>query len=302
MQTTEPAQHARGALMGLIAYLIWGFAGLYWAQTTPAASIDVLAHRGLWSLPAVAIMLLLAGNLRTALALLRQPRVVAIMTLASACISVNWGVFLWAVTHGQATEASMGYFLLPLVNVLIGIVMFRERIDRPAQVAVCLAALGMLIQIVQLDRLPWVTFALAGSFGVYGAIRKWVSVGAMQGLFLETLFLFPFAAAWFVLHDGAGLGQYGWSVDLFLIGSGFFTAIPLVLHVAASRMMPLTGLGLLSYVGPSAQLFVALYFFREPFRLPHMISFALVWAGLLIVIAHNLRVARTARRQVFSER
>jgi chloramphenicol-sensitive protein RarD len=284
--------------MAVTAYLIWGFAALYWIRAEPVASVDILAHRALWSLPFVLICLALAGGgrLQATLALLGQPRPLAIMACAALLSATNWGIFLWAVTNEHATEASLGYFMLPLVNVVIGITVFRESLDPAQRIAIGFAAAAILVQIVALGGVPVVALALALSFGLYGAIRKGVSVESMEGLFLETLFMAPLAAGWLIYRDGAGLGQYGPGVDLVLLGAGAFTAIPLMCYVAASRLLPLTALGLVFYIGPTAQLLVAVLIFGEPFSLAQLAAFALVWIGLVLVTADNLRRARALRR------
>ena len=199
------AERRRGTLLGVTAYLIWGFAALYWVQTEPVDSRDLLAHRVVWSVPIVLLTLLIGGRLRAALALLRQPRTVFIMGCSAVCSATNWGIFLWAVTHGHATEASLGYFLLPLVNVVFGLTLFGESLDRAQKLGVALAVAAVIVQLVHLGGLPLIALGLAMSFGLYGAIRKGVTVGSVEGLLLETLLLSPFAIAWLVLRDGGGL-------------------------------------------------------------------------------------------------
>jgi chloramphenicol-sensitive protein RarD len=288
----------RGTLLGVTAYLIWGFAALYWIQTEPVEATDLVAHRVLWSLPVVVLCLVAAGSgrLGRALALFRQPRTLAVMGGAALFSSFNWGVFMWAVTHGRATEASLGYFLLPLINVLIGVTLFRESIDRAQKVGVAFAILAVLLQLIYHGGLPLVALGVAVSFGLYGAIRKGTHVESMEGLLLEMSILAPFALAWLVYRDGAGLGLYGIGVDLFLLGAGVFTAVPLMAYVAASRMLPLTALGLVFYIGPTTQLLVAVWVFDEPFDTIQLIAFGLVWVGLIIVTVSNMRRAGALRR------
>jgi chloramphenicol-sensitive protein RarD len=290
-------QH-RGTMMAVTAYLIWGFAALYWIEAEPVDSVNILAHRALWSLPFVMACLALAGGgrLAAALSLLRQPRTVGIMLCAATLSATNWGIFLWAVTNEQATEASLGYFMLPLVNVVIGLAIFRESVDTAQKIAIAFAAAAVVLQIIAYRGLPVVSLALALSFGLYGAIRKGVSVESMEGLLLETLFMSPFALAWLVYHDGAGLGQHGYGTDLVLLGAGAFTAIPLMCYVAASRLLPFTALGLVFYIGPTAQLLVAVMIFGEPFSLVQLAAFALVWTGLVLMTLDNLRRGRALRR------
>lgn len=294
--TTGMSEDRRGALYGVAAYLMWGFAALYWVQTVPVDPRDLLSHRALWAVPFVFACLMFTGRLAGALALLREPRTVGIMACAALCGGLNWLLFLWAISNGRATEASLGYFLLPLFNVVIGLTLFRESLDGAQKVGVAFAVAAVGLQLVHFGGLPLVALGLPLSFGLYGAIRKKVAVESLEGLFIETLLMSPFALAWVLLHDGAGLGSHGLRVDLFLLGAGAFTAIPLMAYVAASRLLPLTALGLVFYIGPSAQLLVALTVFDEPFNKIQGAAFALVWIGLLFVTLHNLRRSRALRR------
>lgn len=288
----------RGTLLGITAYLIWGFAPLYWIQTEPVDPRDLVAHRVLWSLPFVALCLAIAGSgrLARALALLRQPRTMAIMACAALFGALNWGLFMWAVTHERTTEASLGYFLLPLVNVVIGLSLFRESIDGPQKVGVAFACAALVLQLFAHGGLPLVALGLALSFGLYSAVRKGVQVESMEGLLLEMSILAPFALGWLLYRNGGGFGQYGVRVDLFLLGAGAFTAIPLMSYVAASRLLPLTALGLVFYVGPTTQLLLAVWVFGEPFDTMQFVAFGLVWVGLAVVTFSKLRRARALRR------
>jgi chloramphenicol-sensitive protein RarD len=286
----------RGALLGVIAYLIWGFAALYWVQTEPVDTRDLLAHRALWSVPVVVVCLLAVRRLGSALSLFSYPRTIAVMALAAALSATNWGIFIWAVTHERAMEASLGYFLLPLVNVLIGLVIFKESIDGAQRVGVACAVGAVILQFVYYGGLPLVSLGVACSFGLYGAIRKGVAVESMEGLLMETILMSPIAIVWLLLRDGGGLGEHGAMVDVLLLGAGIITAVPLLTYVAASRLLPLTALGLVFYIGPTAQLLVAIFVFDEPFSFVQVTAFVLVWLGLLVVTADGLRRARQAAR------
>ncbi|KZX60371.1 hypothetical protein A3709_12340 [Halioglobus sp. HI00S01] len=285
----------RGAAYGVTAYLIWGFAALYWVQTEPVDPRDLLAHRALWSVPFVFVCLLFSDRLKAALAVFKQPRVLGIMAIAAALSGTNWLVFLWAISNGQATEASLGYFLLPLLNVVIGLTLFGERVDRAQQVGIAFAVAAVLLQIFHRGGLPLVSLGLACTFGLYGAIRKKVSVSSLEGLFIETLMMSPLALYWMHTHEWAGLGAHGLRVDMFLLGAGAMTAIPLISYVASSRLLPLTALGLIFYIGPTAQLLVALLIFKEPFDLVQGIAFGLVWCGLAFVTVDGIRRSRKRR-------
>ncbi len=293
---TNISDERRGTLLGVTAYLIWGFAALYWVQLEAVDTRDMLAHRALWTVVAVVLTLLVARRLTATLRLLRQPRTLVIMAGAALFSAANWGVFLWAVTHEQATEASLGYFLLPLVNVVIGLTLFGERIDTAQKWGVGFAVAAVLVQINYYGGLPIVALSLALSFGLYGAIRKGVAIGSVEGLLLEALMMLPFAIAWLIYREGGGFGDHGLRVDLFLVGSGFFSAIPLMTYVAASRLLPLTALGLVFYIGPTAQLLVAVLVFGEPLVPAQMVAFGLVWVGLALVTADGYRRARHVKR------
>jgi chloramphenicol-sensitive protein RarD len=286
--TVSSTDLRRGTLLGVTAYLIWGFAALYWVQTDPVDARDLLAHRALWSVPVVLLSLAVAGRLRACLTLLARPRDLLILACSAACSALNWGTFLWAVTNDRATEASLGYFLLPLVNVVLGITLFGESLDRAQKLGVAFACAAVALQVFHQGGLPVVALTVAFSFGFYGAIRKGVSVGSMEGLLVETLLMAPFAITWLLLRDGGGLGEYGLKVDVLLLAAGFITAVPLMTYVAASRLLPLTALGLVFYIGPSAQLLVALVCLDEPFDPVQFASFVLVWLGLALVTADTV--------------
>jgi chloramphenicol-sensitive protein RarD len=285
----------RGIALAIASYLVWGFAALYWLQTRPVSAVDLIAHRVVWSLPVLLLFLLFMGRLRSGLRRIAEPRTMMIMLASALAQAVNWGLFLWAVTHERATEASLGYFLLPLANVGIGVFLFRETIDRAQKIAVVLAATGVVIMVADSGGVPWIALGLALSFGLYGAIHKSVSVEAVEGLLLEILWLFPAALIWLWLHNGAGLGSWGSRVDGFLVASGVITVVPLVCYVAASRMLPLSSLGLVFYLGPTCQLFVAICLLGEPMNPVQISSFALVWVGLAFIIADTLRRYRSVR-------
>lgn len=287
-----------GITLSLIANAIWGGAAFYWLETKPVDSIDVLANRGAWTLPAVLLVLIASRRVVSVYRLLRDPKVWIVMFVAAALISVNWGVFLYAVTHGKATEASLGYFLLPILTVLIGMVLFKEQPSVPQKVAIAMGLLAITVQLIAVGGIPIVSLALSLSFAFYGAIRKKIQADAIEGLFIESLFLFPAGWCWIVFNEGAGLLQHGIKVDIFLMLSGAFTAIPLITHVTASRLLPLSTVGLLSYIGPSLQLIVAQMILKEDTPVLTLVSFGIVWCGLAFIVADNVRQFRRLSRSV----
>jgi chloramphenicol-sensitive protein RarD len=242
-----------------------------------------MAHRALWTLPVTFFIVLFFGRLSETLALMRSLKFCFWIALAALMLTINWGVYVFAVTNERATEASLGYFMLPLLTIALGVFMFGER-PKPVHIlAIALAIIAVLIQLVAYGSLPWVSLTLAMSFSLYGAIRKQISADSMQGLFLESLCMAPFAAVWILSHDGAGMGVHGLKVDLFLLCAGAFTAAPLLTYVAATRVLALSTIGLLTYVGPSIQLIVALFVLKEPITTITIATFGLVWLGVIAV-------------------
>ncbi len=276
-------QLRKGLALAVMANIIWGVSALYWIETDPVSPADVVAHRAIWSLPVAAMVLILASRLSATWALLKQLKTLLWSLLGTVLLSLNWGVFVYAVSTGRATEASLGYFMLPLLTIIVGKVVFQEVLGLAQRIAVALALCAVLIQIVSFGSLPWVSLVVSSSFALYGAMRKKIEADTMQGLFIETLCMAPFALAWLWATGGAGMGQHGMKVDVFLLMAGMFTTAPLLTYVAASRLLPLNIVGLTSYLGPSLQLLVAQTLLGESIDFVTALSFALVWLGVLLV-------------------
>ena len=287
MQYT-PQQLKTGLSLAVVANIIWGVSALYWVETSPVRPQDVVAHRAIWSLPVAALVLLWVGRFRATWALLKMPRMLAWSALGTVLLSLNWGVFVYAVSSGRATEASLGYFMLPLLTILVGRLAFRETMGSAQWIAVLLAVIAVAMQPWAYGSLPWLSLVVASSFALYGAIRKKIVADTMQGLFIETLCMAPFALGWLWLTEGAGMGQHGLKVDLFLLLAGIYTTAPLLTYIAASRLLPLNVVGLTSYLGPSLQLLVAQTALGESLDTVTAISFALVWTGVLLVSGQGL--------------
>lgn len=293
--TDSASQKRLGIALSLLANTVWGCAALYWIQTKPVAPLDVLAHRGVWTLPAVLIVLIIAGRFRSTMRLARDLGTLKYTALAAALISVNWGVFLFAVTNGRATEASLGYFMLPILTAMAGVVVFRETPSRAQWIAMVLAVSAVVLQLFAAGKLPVVSLTLSLSFALYSVIRKKIHADAIQGLFLESLFLMPAGMIWLVLHNGGGMLEHGLRTDLFLVGAGAITAIPLLTHVAAARILPMSTVGFLSYLGPSLQLLVAQTVLGESISVTTAASFLIVWCGLAFILLDNFRSFRRQR-------
>ena len=291
------AQQLRyGLTLAIVANIIWGLAALFWIETKPVDAIDVVAHRAIWSLPIALIIVLLTGRLRSTWALMRVPSTFFWSLLAAALLSMNWGVFVYAVTVGRATEASLGYFMLPLLTIAVGRLVFHETLGTTQRLAIALAIFAVGIQLFSYGALPWISLVVSTSFALYGVIRKKIAADTIQGLFIETLCMSPFALAWLWITAGAGVGIYGWRVDTFLLLAGVYTTAPLLTYIAAARLLPLSVVGYTSYLGPSLQLLVAQTVLGETIDVVTMVSFSFVWLGVLLVSGGGLvRMRRRGR-------
>jgi len=289
-----------GVLSGLSAYALWGLFPLYFPLLEPAGGLEIVAHRVLWSVVFVGSLLTVRRNWSQVRALFSDPRRLLVLAGAAVLIAVNWLVFVYGVNSGQVVETSLGYFINPLVSVLLGVVVFSERL-RPLQwVAVGIAAVAVTVLTVDYGRPPWIALALAASFGLYGVMKKLVRVEAAPGLFVETLLVaVPAAVVLGVLHaHGHGtFGNAGTANALLLASSGIATAIPLLLFAAAARRIPLSTVGLLQYLTPLMQLAIGVFVYDEPMPPARLAGFVIVWVALAVFTADSLRHARTTGRR-----
>jgi chloramphenicol-sensitive protein RarD len=273
----------RGVLQGVLAYALWGIVPLYWKALDGVPAAELIAHRVLWGVGAFAIFVVAAGQTQSLLAALRQAKLVAIMGLSGSVLAVNWGVFVWATTSGHLLDASLGYFINPLVSIALGMLVLRERL-RPLQwIAIALAATGVAVLAWRGGHVPWTALVLAFSFGVYGLIRKIAKVDALVGSAIETILLAPVAVVYLgVLGSHAAFGHVDMATNLLLIGTGVVTAVPLVLFTSAARELPLTTVGFLQYLAPTGQFLVAKLVFHERLANAQLGAFALIWVGLAV--------------------
>ena len=297
----SPADHssresARGLAAALAAYLIWGLAPLYFHALAPAPPLVILAHRVVWSVLVLALVLTGVRRWEAVLAILADRRKLLTLALTTALISVNWGLFIWAIHAGRLLEASLGYFVNPLVNVALGAIFLRERLTRPQLAAVALAGTGVALLVARLGTLPWVALALAITFGFYALLRKKAQVDALGGLLVETALLAPLALAYLAARAAAGAPAFGGSprMALLLSAAGVVTATPLVLFAAGVRRLRLATMGLVQYVAPTAQFLLAVFAFHEPFGAGQAGAFALIWAALAVYTGEAVARARAA--------
>jgi chloramphenicol-sensitive protein RarD len=282
----------RGFLLGVAAYGLWGLFPVYWTILEPAGAVEILAHRVCWSL-LVMVALTLALRRTTQLrSILRSPRLLGLLTLASVVIGLNWGGFIWGVTNERVVEVSLGYFINPLVTVLLGVFVLGERL-RPLQwMAIGIATVAVLGLTVDYGRPPWVAFLLAGSFGTYGLMKKKAGLEAVESLTFETLVLAPLALGylvWLSADGTANFGSHGVAHALLLASTGIVTAIPLICFGAAAIRVSMTTIGLLQYLAPTLQFALGLLVFHEAMTPVKWFGFALVWLALVIFTSEALR-------------
>lgn len=274
-----------GIVYATLAYVAWGLFPLYFRQVADVPSMEVVLHRTVWALVVVLGLLALRRQWTWVGVVARQPRVLGAFVLSAFLLSGNWLTYVWAVQNQHVVDASLGYFILPLVNVALGFIFLRER-PRPGQwLAVAVAAAGVLWLAVQAGRLPWIALVLAVSFGVYGLLRKVAVLGALEGLALETLILAPVAAVvlgWWVWQGKGALVQGPASTLGWLVLAGPLTAVPLLLFAAGARLIPMATLGILQYISPSLQLALGVWIFHEAFEPARLVGFALIWGALLV--------------------
>jgi chloramphenicol-sensitive protein RarD len=293
-----------GVVSGLGAYALWGLFPLYFPLLEPAGGLEIVAHRVLWSVVALAVLLTVLRRWAAVRAALSDRRTVLVLAAAAVLIAANWLIFVYGVNSGHVVETSLGYFINPLVSVLLGVVVFSERL-RPLQwAAVAIATVAVLVLTVDYGRPPWIALSLAASFGLYGLMKKLVKVEAAPGLFVETaLVAVPAAATLAVLHaQGSGtFASHGVSHALLLASAGIATAVPLLLFAAAARRVPLSTVGLLQYLTPTMQLLIGVFVYGEPMPVGRLIGFAIVWLALGVFTVDSLRHARGSIRRPIAD-
>lgn len=288
-------EQTSGLLAGLGAFTCWGFLALYWWALGGIPSTEVLAHRIFWSLLWVAPIVWFTGRLPEVRAALASPRIMGRIAVSAVIIAGNWGLYIWAVTHDRVLESSLGYYINPLINVVLGRLFLGERLTRLQTVAVSIAALGVLWSVAAYGQVPWVALLLALSFGLYGLCRKTVAVESAPGLFLEALLLFPLASLWLLWlgHNNAGhFMEATTATKLLLAGTGLVTTVPLLLFAYAARHMKLATLGLLQYLSPTINFLLGVYIFREPVTHAALVTFACIWTALGVYTWSSVRRMR----------
>ncbi len=294
------AEQRRGLAITAGTFVLWGVVPVYWHLLREVPSAQIIAHRIIWSTLLVVAWLLFSSGLGWLRAIAAQPRALWMLALSSIAIAFNWGLYIWAVNAGHVIETSLGYFINPLVNVLLGVLVLHERLRRIQWLAVGCAALGVAWLTIDAGTPPWISLGLASSFGQFGLLRKLVAVDAVGGLGLESLYLF-LPALGFALwsesgHGGGFISGWGWGNDALLILGGVVTAVPLIGFAYGVKRIPLSLVGLLQYIAPTLQLLLGVLFFHEPFDGGRALGFAAIWLGLVLYAGEGMwRLQRRPR-------
>ena len=276
-----------GIIYALSAYLLWGIAPIYFKYLEFVPIYEVLAHRVIWSAVFTTIVITFRGGWPKAIAVLRKPKNIFFLICTSLLITFNWTVFIWAINNGRMLEASLGYFINPLINVLLGLLFLHESFSRLKWIAILLALIGVMIQVVQLGTLPWVSLVLPISFGLYALLRKKIQIEALTGLFFETLLALPVAIYYLFFIAEVNMANNSWSLNMWLMFAGIVTAMPLIFFAQAALRLKLSTLGFFQYLAPSMVFAMAVLFYGEVLSTPKMITFIFIWAGIFLFVFEN---------------
>ncbi|MBM7619660.1 chloramphenicol-sensitive protein RarD [Bacillus tianshenii] len=290
-----------GIAFAALSYMLWGILPLIWKLVDDVPASEILAHRVVWSLLFMLVILLLLRKFSSFFmelkALVRNRKRFIGVACASVFISINWGLYIWAVNEDRIIEASLGYYINPLVSILLAVIVLKEKLSVLQTLSIILAGIGVLVLTVNFGSFPWVAIMLAVSFAFYGLIKKMVQLGALVGLAIETLLITPFALMFLTVVHVNGGGALGESVSVtfLLLGAGVVTAIPLLLFASGARRIPLSMIGLLQYIAPTIKLIIGVYLFHEPFTAVHLVAFTCIWLALVLytlTLTKGLRMKR----------
>ena len=284
-----------GLLYGVSAYTLWGLFPIYWPLLKPANSLEIVSHRAVWTLVFCFIILALTKTLKSTLSLLKHPKIVGGLFLGSILISINWIIYIYAANNEHVVEASLGYYINPIVVIATGVIVLKEKM-RPLQwLAVAIATLGVAVLTIDYGRLPWIALGLALSWGSYGLVKKQLGLGALEGLSIETLLSGGFYLAFLIWLGNKGEGHFTYSLTLtlLLIGGGAVTAIPLLLFNGSTNRLPLTLIGLLQYITPTIQFCIGVWYYNEEMSTARWVGFLIIWAALMSLAIDLINSSRS---------
>jgi len=275
----------KGILNGIAAYALWGFFPIYWKLLQQVSALQVIGHRIAWSFILLIAFILLTKQWKDFRSAALTSKTLGIYAVAGVLLTINWLVYVWGVNTGFIVETSLGYFINPLLSVLLGVIFLRERLRSAQWIPVGLAAAGVIYLTLAYGRLPWIALTLAFTFGFYGFVKKLAPLGSLYGLTLETGIVFPIALIYLAVVELTGVGAFlhdGALIDLLLIGAGVVTTIPLLMFASAAKQIPLTVVGILQYIAPTLQFLIGVFIYGEPFDQARLVGFGLVWLALII--------------------
>ena len=279
----------KGAFFAFLSYAIWGVFPLFWKLLEHVSSMEILLGRVIWSCVFTTIFIVLIGQRKKLMAdvcyLWKDKRQFFSLMAAAFFISINWYIYIWAVTHDRVLESSMGYYINPIISVVFGMIFFKEKLSRPTIVALFIALLGVLVMTVNYGQVPWASLLLALSFAIYGVLKKRIVLDATRGLAIETLFILPFALMYYVYlysNDSMQFLHEGWQTDVLMMISGIITAIPLILFAKGAQKIPLYLLGFIQYVSPTITFLLGVFLYHEPFTEVEVIAFGCIWTAIAI--------------------
>ncbi|EUJ35564.1 RarD protein [Listeria weihenstephanensis FSL R9-0317] len=292
-----------GILAAVMAYIIWGVLPLYWKMAGDVPASEILAYRIIWSFVFMVVIIAILGKTREVwteiISILKRPRLLLAITIASVLITANWFIFIFTVNDGHVISASLGYYINPLVNVLLATVFLKEKLSRGEALAVLSAAIGVLILAIHQGVFPWAAISMAVTFGLYGLIKKLVPISVWGGLTIETLIMTPFALIFLLFFAQDAFMKFGLDTNLVLFGAGVVTAIPLLLFATSAKRISYVMLGFIQYIGPTLMLILGVFVFHEAFDSTQFIAFLFIWAALLIfTISHLLMLSKLKKAKL----
>ncbi|MCV2401961.1 EamA family transporter RarD [Marinomonas sp. C2222] len=288
-----------GIFYALTAFILWAIAPIYFKETSFIAATEVLAHRVIWSCLVVLVLIVLLRYTSALKEVLKSPRTLAFMSISTVLIAANWGTFIWAIQHNQMLSASLGYYINPLITILLGVVFFKNTLDKVRIAAVFLCFAAVVFEVIQFGSLPWVALSLALTFAFYGLVRKKVSVDSFTGMAIETCILLPVALIYLWQADSAtsNLMENSSAINLLLFASGPVTMVPLMCFAAAANRVSLVTIGFLQYIGPTGMFLLAVFLYNEPLSTEKLITFVLIWSALGVLIIDSIRRVRKEKKE-----
>ena len=281
-----------GWIFGISAFVLWGFIPIYFKFVSHVSAEEILAHRIAWCVPFTLLFMFFLKKRVLIASILSDRKLLLGLMLSTLLISCNWYVFTWAVTHEKILATSLGYFINPILSILLGVFFFSERLSKFQWAAVAFVCIGVFNQIINYGEIPWIALTLATSFGFYGFVRKKLAVDSLNGLLVETLIAFPFAVGymiWQISESKALFLNYSSVTDVLLISGGIITAVPLILFAAAAKKIPLNSIGFLQFIAPSISFIIATQYYLEPLGTEQLLSFIFIWIGLAMYMVKPIR-------------